>query len=362
VTVSGPGTEGQEQWKPEELELRKEEIKQTHRAVWAQVAVAACAVVATLAAAYAAKQAADAVQIAAKGIEQQAHADRLSTAISAIGGDRAAERAAGFALLRRHVEDRVNTADSPEERLDAYNLYTSALDVLENYLRKEESTQTTQENSTQTTLVKSTQTTQEPVGLGFGRPHFPYDNKYAANELKNLLKLQREIKELRSSIEDETKVKTLAPSVDLSEVQLTQQSWEGVNFAWLGGKFFRGIDLRGANLKESIWEKSFLQDAHLQCANLEGADLRGANLIGADLRGAYLKDTDFTGAKLRAAKFKGATLWKTKGLPKHIRPKPGVSRGPDIDKCLDYEPYWDMPAAAPSGSPEASPRPSTRRR
>jgi hypothetical protein len=335
LTVSGPGTAGQDQWKPEELELRKRELKQARHAVQAQVAIAVCALVATMVAAYVAIQAAEAVKVAAKGIEQQADAARLSTAISAIGADQAAERVAGFGLLRRHVQDRVNASETPEERLDAYNLYTNALDVLELYLR----------NPPQA----ATEAAKEPAaGLGFGRPSIPYDNKYAARELQSLMRLKPEIVKLQHSFEDEPP----APTVDLTEVQLTQQSWEGIDFAWLGGHYFPGIDLRGANLKNSIWGASWLVGAHLQCANLEGANLRGANLLGADLRGAYLKNTDFTEAKLEGVMLEGATLSETKGsetkgLPKSMRPKPGVSRaeidkGEDgIENCLNYEPYWE---------------------
>lgn len=343
VTVSEAGTSGQDQWKPGEWELRKDEVDNARRAASAQRVVGLCAVIATAIAAIGAWQAATAVNIAAKGIERQANADRLSTAVSAIGEDQPAQRVAGFGLLRRHVEDRVNTSKTPEERLDAYNLYTNAVDVLENYLR----------NPPQASTKPAT----EPeAGLGFGRPSIPYDNKYAARELQSLMRLKPEIQRIWNSL----KVKPPSPGVDLSNVELFGQSWEGIDFAWLGGRYFPGIDLRGANLRNSVWGKSILSGAHLQCANLEGASFRGANLIGADFRGAHLYQADFTGATFTDASHKeikldGATNWDTaRGLPWDVQPKPGVSRaevrkGKDgIENCLDHRQYWEK-SGAPAG-------------
>jgi hypothetical protein len=329
--VSEPRTPDQDQWKPEELQLRKREIKQTGIGLAIQFFVALFALAATAAAAYAALKAGEAVEIAAKGIEQQADAERLSTAISAIGGDRPAQRGAGFTLLRRHVQDRVDTSDTPEEHLDAYNLYTSALDVLELYLRNQPEA--------------STEGTQKPVVVGFGRPRVPYDNKYAAKELQSLMNLKPEILELQASFE----VKPPAPTLDLSNVQLTGQSWPKIDFAWLGARFFPGIDLRGANLTDSIWGKSFLEGAHLQCAELKGANLREARLVNADLRGANLEGADFTNAELTGINLRGATGWeKAKGLPEDLRPAPDISRvDAGIDKCLNHKPYNEP--ATPGG-------------
>jgi hypothetical protein len=358
VTVSKPQTSGQDGWKLREWELRKEEVDNARRAASAQRVVGLCAVIATAIAAIGAWEAATAVRTAAKGIEQQANADRLSTAISAIGADQAAERVAGFGLLRRHVQDRVNASKTPEERLDAYNLYTNAADVLENYLRNPP------QASTEPASTKPA--TKPEAGLGFGRPSIPYDNKYAARELQNLMSLKPEIQKLRNSLN----VKTPSTGVDLSNVQLFGQSWEGIDFAWLGARYFPGIDLRGANLRNSVWGASILNGAHLQCANLEGANFRGAKLIGADLRGAHLYQADFTGATFTDAEHKdikldGATFWETaRGLPWSIQPKPGVSRaeidkGEDgLEKCLDnWEENRTGDNAAPTGRTRVSLRP-----
>jgi hypothetical protein len=355
--VSGLGTAGRDPYKQEELNLRKREIRYTGIGLLIQCFVVLLAAVATGAAAYASAQAARAVDVSAQGMEQQADANRLSTAISAIGTDQAAERVGGFALLRRHVEGRVKSAVTPEERLDAYNLYTTALEVLGVYLRNPP--------EASTTAAKEPTATKEPTaGLGFGHPEIPYDNKYAARELWSLLMLKPDISSLRSSLT----LKVVGPKLDLANVQLAGQSWEGIDFSWLDAHFFRSIDLRGANLRYSHWgasshdRASFLDGAHLQCANLEGADLRNVSLIGADLRGAHLKDADFTGAIFTDAQhtkilLDGATTSpKTKGLPES--PQPGVSRADDgigkdgvkdgIDTCFNYQPYWDKPAAVPA--------------
>jgi hypothetical protein len=307
-------------------------------------------VIAAIGALYAAK----AVNTAAEGIERQANADRLSTAISAIGGEQPAERVAGFGLLRRHVQYRLTTSKNTEDRLDAYDLYTNALDVLENYLRNpaDAAAELTAEPTKLT--AEPTKPTAQSAGLGFGRPNIPYDNKYAARELQNLLRLKPQVQKLYNSFE----VKPPAPGVDLANVQLAEQSWAGIDFGWLGGHYFPGIDLRGANLTRSIWGASWLVGAHLQCANLEGADLRGANLKGANLSGAYLKGTDFTGANLEGIKLKGATLGKqskTIGIPESMWPEPGVSRADDgvgkdgIAACLDHDKYWDKSEVTQSG-------------
>lgn len=337
MTVSGSGRPDQDSSKLDELELRKREVGYAGFALVLQLIVALCALGATVVAGMAARDAGKAVEVAARGVEQQANAERLSTAISSIGGEQAAGRVAGFTLLGYHVQDRVRTSKSPEERLDAYNLYTASLDVLENYLR----------NPPQ---AKAAAAAEEPSGLGFGRPDLPYDNKYAAGELRKLMRLRPEIEQLRNSIKAESGVDTLAPTVDLADVQLAQQSWTDIDFAWLGARFFAGIDLRGANLAGSRWGASFLVGAHLQCADLKNANLQGARLEGADLRGANLEGADFTRAVLTDIQLEGATGWQqAEGLPEELRPRPGTSRVQDgIDKCLDHKPYWTPTVARTS--------------
>jgi Pentapeptide repeats (8 copies) len=304
------------------------------------------AIVATLIAGYAAMKAGQAVEVAAKGIELQANEDRLSTAVSSVGGTQAAQRVAGFTLLRRHIQDRVTRAENAQDRRDAYNLYTGALDVLENYLRNPPVM------STETIQASPGPASGSPpvprAGLGFGRPRVPPDNVYAANELRALMNMKPAILELQRSAE----VQLPMPSVDLSNVQLYGQSWARIDFAWLGGHYFYGIDLRGSNLMGSNWEGSVLNGAHLQCANLSGAILKDVSLVGADLRGADLTGANLIGANLDQAKLDGVTGWdEVIGFPESTidQPTPGISRVQGIQECLGYEPYWDMPRPAPGG-------------
>jgi Pentapeptide repeats (8 copies) len=333
--VSGPKPTTQDQWKPHELDLREREVRYGGLVGPAEAIIGISAILATLIAGYAAVQAGQAVKIAAKGIEQQANETRLTTAISSIGADQAAERVAGFSLLRRHVQDQVTAASSEEERRDAYDLYTSALDVLENYLRNPPA------------LPAASATAGAPAGRGYGIPRIPPDNVYAADELRALLNLKPAV----DSLHIVPSAQRPPPSVDLTNVQLFGQSWARINFAWLGGHYLPGIDLRGANLSGSVWGGSTLDRAYLQCANLATADLRGTHLNGADLRGADLTGADLTGAELEDAKLDGATgLAKVIGLDraKLTPPAAGISRAQDgADACLRNQRYWaPQPPAA----------------
>jgi uncharacterized protein YjbI with pentapeptide repeats len=316
VTVSGPGTAGQDPSSSEERKLRRREILYIR---WGLLV----ALVSTVIAAYAAIQGRDAASIAARGIEQveqQISEDRLATAIASIGGDQPAERAGGYFLLSRHIEFVLPNADSTEERRDAYNQYLTALELLENNLRNPPDA--------------ATETADESAGLGYGDPRIPDDIRYAANGLRPLMRLKPEVVRLRSSLE----VKTPAPTVDLTDVQLYRQSWRGIDFAWLGDPVFRGIDLRGADLRDSIWGGSDLMGAHLQCADLQDASLQGARVWFADLRGANLDGADFTDAVIDGVKFDGAIITeRTEGLPETLRPKPSPwNVGVTTDTCLRH--------------------------
>jgi hypothetical protein len=80
-----------------------------------------------------------------------------------------------------------------------------------------------------------------------------------------------------------------------------------------GGRDFRGVYLRLADLRDVHLEDADLRQADLSRANLTGADLRRVDLSGADLRGAVLSHArltgaDLSGADLRGADFTGADL------------------------------------------------------
>ena len=318
-----------EPWKRGEEDLRKSEVKWMRVVGIAESIIGLAAVLAAGVAVLAALAAREAVQVAAEGIELQATEDRLATAVESVGGERAAERAAGFGLLRRQVEDLLTEAESEEDRRIALGMYTASLDVLENYLHDPVGEQI------------------EPAagdpqaGLGYGRPEVPDDIDYAANELRSLMALRRHV--LALDVDDT--MLTATPSIDLAEVQLYGKSWAGIDFSWLGGAYFAGIDLRGANLSASHWDGAGLRGAHLQCANLVGVSFVGADLTGADLRGADLSDADLTEATLDGIKLEGAT-WShdTTGLEEFTQTQDGPRA--DGTDCLEYEPYHRVPEEA----------------
>jgi uncharacterized protein YjbI with pentapeptide repeats len=96
-----------------------------------------------------------------------------------------------------------------------------------------------------------------------------------------------------------------------------------------------GANLRGANLKLIILNKTNLILAHLigadlSYANLGGADLRGADLSRANLRGTDLRETNLSGAvlsraDLREANLSGADLSGTLPWGKTSEPSEKVS-------------------------------------
>jgi Pentapeptide repeats (8 copies) len=316
-------------WKDGEEQLRRNEVKWLRLVGIAEAIIGLAAVLAAGVAVLAALAAREAVQVAAEGIELQATEDRLATAVESVGGERAAQRAAGFGLLRRQVEDLLTEAESEEDRRAALGMYTASLDVLENYLHDPVGD------------PAEPSPADPPAGLGYGRPDVPEDVHYAANEVRSLMRLRRHV----LALDVDASVLTPAPSVDLSGVQLYGHSWAEVDFAWLGGGYFAGIDLRGANLSASHWDGASLPRAHLQCANLVGVTFVGADLTGADLRGADLSGADLTEATLDGIDLEGAT-WShdTKGLEAFTQTLDGPRA--DGTDCLQYEPYHRMPEDA----------------
>ena len=343
-------------WRPGERELRERELKGQRRAHLAQAATAIAAFIAALAAAYASLQAGEAVKIAQDGIQRQVDETRLSTAVAAIGGELPAERVAGFTLLRRHsvgLVDRAAEKDSTErERDDALSLYKTSLDILENYLKnpaipiaiggdtngKALAVPGDSKSGNDPVANKGDTKKRAPLtGLGFGRPLRPSDSVYAANELRELLELRRDIRRVGKG-ED-------MPSIDLTRVQLYGQSWAGIDFSWLLGHYFHGIDLRGTTLSNSRWGGSWLGGAYLQCADLSNANFVGTTLAEADLRGANLGGARFADADLEGADLKGVVgLEKAVGLDQAsgFDPPRAEELGKTYDRteCLAKEAYW----------------------
>jgi uncharacterized protein YjbI with pentapeptide repeats len=279
--------------------------------------------------------------------------------MDSIGADQVAERVGGFTLLRRHVETVLEGAsdETPEEKREMLKLYDTSLDVLEIYLKNPVTPQRNADSSASSSPQR-----------GWGWPDVPTDVRYAANQLGALLGYRGVVDPLAG--EDNP-----PPSVDLSNVQLWDQKWPGVDFSWLTTLYAPGIDLRGANLEQTTWGKqSTLSRGYLQCASLSGArfkgawveetDFRGAGLPGADFRKAHLKKADFrdadlagvdfAGADVTHAHFEGANLKGTKlsaantkgasGLPPDVDRLDGSymkqTRTPGLEECKADESYW----------------------
>jgi uncharacterized protein YjbI with pentapeptide repeats len=343
--AQGGASDSEAEWTLRERQLREEEVasqrrsadSQRHSTRWhATTAIAAilAVIVAGGAAIFAAVKADDAIEVAKEGIQRQADESRLTAAMGGIGGDTPTQRIAGLTLLRRHATQRLESAIDGDQRegRETVRLYNGTLDILENYLKS----------------------AVPPRQLGEGNPPLPSDFFYAAGDLRELLRNKHEpgqplapaelFKELTNGDPRDR------PSIDLSTTDLHGLSWATIDFEWLSSRFFSGVDLRHANLRESQWGVSTLQDAHLQCADfrdvdfeppkavwrravrqgnpddaaranfmgarlhrarLERAHLRNAKLVdadltGANLKGADLRHADFTGADLAGADLTGA--------------------------------------------------------
>jgi hypothetical protein len=202
----------------------------------------------------------------------------------------------------------------------------------------------------------STGQTRAQFGRGYGEPlppGIPLDIIYAADQVRYLLGMSKEVAGLKSG----------QPSIDLSHDELFGQPWHLINFGWVG-VYMPGIDLRGADLSSSKWSKnSYLPDAYLQCSDLQGAVFRGANLDYADLRGANVQGADF-----RSAHIKGAKITDLYGIARWPRRLRGTISLPvtrwNQAACLQSSKLWDNQSASasalasvPSAQGSSSPTP-----
>jgi hypothetical protein len=269
-------------WKRNEENYRREEVTSQKRTSTTQVIITGVTVVATVVAiftaAFAVIQSRNSLTVAEQGIERQGDESRLTTAVTAIGGQTPAERVAGVELLWREVDERLTAAASTPlnswDRQDARGLYMSALIILSDFIPRAQPGANT------------------PCAL----PR-QVDVQYAADELKQLLDAKAGFMALKPG--------SPPPAVDLSYAELCDQSWPGVSFEGLSAAWLPGIDLRGSNLQGSLWGTAFLGGAQLQCADLRNADLSHASLEGADLRGANLAGALLPG-NLRTSQLIGA--------------------------------------------------------
>lgn len=323
MTAAPPNQPG---WGDEEKELRRTEVRTGRDNVRIQKLMArvqagalALAMVASLAAAYAAYQAGQAVKVSEQGAVQQSTANQLTTAIDAIGGATTAEQVAGLTLLRvniaAQVQGALKTSDAQVRQI-AYDAYATSLDVLAEYIRSGTSSQAGATSASSS------------FGPGYGIPKTqqPLSVVYATDELRLLLGMGSAVRSIASAE---------MPAVDLSHDELYGLPWSNLNIGWLASAYMLKVDLRSADLAGSRWSSSsFLVGAYLQCADLSGADFRGADLAGADLRGANVSGADFAGANLRGVRTDGA-FGRAKGLdvphPAAAWNQPG---------CASNRDYW----------------------
>jgi hypothetical protein len=347
LAMTGPSAD----WKPHELELRHREVKTQEKTLRTQKIVAVFTLLTVATAAVGAylsfESTLNSIKVTEQNFTKQAEEGRLQTAVSAIGGSTPAERVAGLTLLVQDTVDRVEAAKSGSNRdqVDAHSRYASALYIIGAFIR--------------TTTVAGAGS--KSWGPGYGIPPGSAEVTYAGNELQRLI--------------DNHAIVVTFPlgasfGLDLSNAQLYGMPWKGIDFSWMEGHFFDGIDLRAAILTNSKWGGSSLKHSYLQCAHLQGstfggnrrASMENADLRGADLGGAHidadLRGARFEGANLNNAHFDGSIL---EGVDlsnavnvdnahlEHVRTPPakvpirGTSSGAYDPNCPYIQQYWDIP-------------------
>jgi pentapeptide repeat protein len=275
---------------------------------------------------------------------RQAEDTQLSTAITAIGSSDTPEEIAGLLLLRQNTLSRFALqGETGEPAADVYSDYTTALQVLSGYLS----------SRTQEFLTGYSDQASWPFGRGYGipaSPGIPLDIYYAADQIRDLLasKVMTEVAGL--SLGEQ-------PALDLSNDELTGQSWTAIDFSWISA-FLVGIDLRGADLASSQWSTSSdLSHAYLQCADLQGANFAGADLSFADLAGADVQGADFRGAQLE-----GTLLAPVYGVASWSQQPTGLTDLPaarwNQSACLRNTHLWRNAPAPPAPSPRPTVSPS----
>jgi hypothetical protein len=316
-----------------ELALRNKEVRTQRRISVVQIGTIVIALLAAVAALWAARNASRSADVSEVGVRRQANENRLTTAVNSIGEDLPAQRVGGFALLRRHAIQRLEEASEANvtdaERRDALRLYNGTIQVIVTYLQEPRPPSEAEVASEPPPPLRA------ECGGGEAPEDLPTDATYAAQELRRLLEGDEEYLQVWRRTGREEPL----PVIDLANTNLYGLSWSGVDFAWLGSHFLVGVDLRDANLNGSHFQGSTerpttLSGALLGCARLVKADLSatperrvwfsrwgsgfstervvtdyvGANLEGAHLEGALLEGANLEGANLRGAHLEGAHL------------------------------------------------------
>jgi hypothetical protein len=347
-------------WKrPDELRLRKTEVRTQIWSGMAQTVLSVATVAAVFVALWVALQGQQSLKSATQNNLQQAQDNQFSTALTSLGSNDVTERIAGLALLELNAADRLtSTSTVAFGKPSAYNYYTTTLEIFSGFLHS---------HGVGSMTTVGTGGSTQPFGVGYGAPPpgaFSIDIQYAADEIAKMLDLKNQVRA----------VSPVTPAFDLDGDELYEVNLEGMNLSWVSAYMF-GIDLRGAVLENvhlsslDDVEKSHLQCADLKYADLQGADLKDANLSGADLyhadlQGANLTGADLRGAYVREANFSGAqdsqatltSMYGTAvGLPPDVVTTPGQPR--IQTPCLANPSYGDPPMPNPAlvSGPSATP-------
>jgi hypothetical protein len=290
--MTSPPTPPPDAWKPDELRLRKTEVRMQLGVGIAQAVLSVATVAAVFVALWVALQGQQSLKTATQNNLEQAQDSQFSTALTSLGSSDVTERTAGLALLELNIADRLtSTSTAAFGKPSAYNYYTTALEILSGYLQSHGVG-----NMTVCPGVGP-----QRFGLGYGSlpcRSFSIDTQYAADEVSKMLGLTSQVRA----------VSALIPAIDLANDELYQVNLKGMNLSWVNA-YMVGIDLRGAIMeKVHLSNLDNVENSHLQCADLQYADLQDADLKDANLSGADLDHADLQGANLTGANLKGASV------------------------------------------------------
>jgi len=220
--------------KPDELRLRRTEVRTQIGTGIAQAVLSVATVAAVFVALWVALQGQQSLKSATQNNLQQAQDNQFSTALTSLGSTDITERIAGLALLELNVADRLTpTSIAAFGKPSAYNYYTTALEIYSGYL---------QSHGVGSMTTVDTGGGTQPFGSGYGAlppGAFSIDTQYAADEIAKMLSLKNQVHA----------VSPVVPAFDLANDELYEVNLEGTNFSWVNAYMF-GIDLRGAVLEK----------------------------------------------------------------------------------------------------------------
>ena len=279
---------------PEELRLRKKEVRTQRWNVITQAVLSLATIGIVLVALVTAQQGQKSLNATTQNNLQQAQDNQFSTALTSLGSSDVTERIAGLVLLELNASDRLTpTSTADFGKPSAYNYYQNALDIFSGFLHT---------HGVGSTATPGAGGSTQHFSLGYGGPPpgtSSIDIQYAADEIAKMLDLENQVRAVSSK----------TPAFDMSDAELYEVNLQGMNLSWVHADMV-GIDLRGAIMEGvHLGRLDHAENSHLQCADLKTADLRGANLAGANLGGANLRHAHLQGANLAGANLSGANLY-----------------------------------------------------